>query len=326
MNRKEALRMSERVLAPGAALDGYRIDRLIGRGGMGSVYEATQLSLERPVALKVIAPEYSADASFRERFRREGRIQARIDHPHIIPIHDAGESEHGLFLAMRLVRGASLVEVLGRGTLDVIGSLHLLGQTAGALDAAHEAGLVHRDVKPQNILVELRRAEHAYLADFGITRAEGDPHLTATGSIVGTIDYMAPEQFLGRPATRASDVYSFGCVLFECLTGSVPFARETSVAVMFAHVSEEPPSACAQRPELPDEIDAVVARALAKDPAERFATATDLVAAAAAAFGETEPLAVPCPTESLRRRRQSVRRQLAHGLIAAGARLAAETR
>jgi serine/threonine-protein kinase len=318
--------MSEHVLPPGAVLDGYRIDRLIGRGGMGSVYEATQLSLERPVALKVIAAEYSADPSFRERFRREGRIQARIDHPHIIPIHDAGESEDGLYIAMRLVRGASLVEVLARGTLDVIGSLHLLGQTAGALDAAHEAGLVHRDVKPQNILVELRRAEHAYLADFGITKAEGDANLTVTGSIVGTIDYMAPEQFLGRPATSASDVYSFGCVLYECLTGHVPFAKETSVAVMFAHVSEEPPSACEQRPELPGEIDAVIARALAKEPDERFATATDLVAAAASAFGETESLVVACPTESRRRRRQSVRRQLAHGLIAAGARLAAETR
>jgi serine/threonine-protein kinase len=317
--------MSEHALAPGDAVGGYRIDRLIGRGGMGSVYEATQLSLERTVALKVIAPDLSADASFRERFRREGRIQARIDHPHIIPIHDAGESGHGLFLAMRLVRGANLVEVLAGGTLDTVGSLHLLGQTAGALDAAHEAGLVHRDIKPHNILVELRRAEHAYLADFGITKAEGDPNLTVTGSIVGTIDYMAPEQFLGRPATRASDVYSFGCVLYECLTGSVPFAKETSVAVMFAHVSEEPPSACERRPELPGEIDAVIARALAKEPDERFPTATELVAAAAAAFGETEPIAVTCPTESRRRRRQSVRRQLAHGLIAAGARLAAET-
>jgi serine/threonine-protein kinase len=317
--------MSAHTLQEGTVVAGYRIDRVIGRGGMGCVYEATQLSLDRAVALKVIAGEFGDDPGFRERFKREGRMQARIDHPHTIPIYDAGESEHGLYLAMRLVRGTNLLEVLGGGTLDMVGSLHLLGQTAGALDAAHEIGLVHRDVKPQNILIERRRAEHAYLADFGITKARDEANLTMTGSIIGTIDYMAPEQFLGRGAVAASDIYSFGCMLFECLTGTVPFAREESVAVMFAHVSEDPPSARERRPDLPREIDAVLARALAKEPPERFATAVDLVAAAAAAFGERDVSAALCPTvEPPRRRRQSVRRQLAHGLLAAGARLGAE--
>jgi serine/threonine protein kinase len=316
--------MSAHTLQEGTVIAGYRIDRVIGRGGMGCVYEATQLALNRAVALKVIAGEFGADAGFRERFKREGRMQARIDHPHTIPIYDAGESEHGLYLAMRLVRGASLVEILAGGTLDMVGSLHLLGQTAGALDAAHEIGLVHRDVKPQNILVERRRAEHAYLADFGITKARDEANLTMTGSIIGTIDYMAPEQFLGRGAVAASDIYSFGCMLFECLTGSVPFAREESVAVMFAHVSEDPPSARERRGDLPREIDAVLACALAKDPADRYGTATELVAAAATAFGERDLTTALCPTVERRRRRQSVRRQLAHGLLAAGARLGAE--
>jgi serine/threonine-protein kinase len=316
--------MSAHTLQKGTVVAGYRVDRVIGRGGMGCVYEATQLSLDRAVALKVIAAEFGEDPAFRERFRREGRMQARIDHPHTIPIYDAGETEHGLYLAMRLVRGTNLVEILAGGTLDMVGSLHLLGQTAGALDAAHEIGLVHRDVKPQNILVEQRRAEHAYLADFGITKARDEANLTMTGSIIGTIDYMAPEQFLGRDAVAASDIYSFGCVLFECLTGTVPFAHEESVAVMFAHVSEDPPSARERRSDLPREIDAVLARALAKDPAERYGTAIELVTAAAGAFGERDVTAAHCPTVERRRRRQSVRRQLAHGLLAAGARLGAE--
>src|SRR4051794_6460053 len=317
--------MSAHTLQEGTVVAGYRVDRVIGRGGMGCVYEATQLSLNRAVALKVIAGEFGEDAGFRERFRREGRIQARIDHPHTIPIYDAGESEHGLYLAMRLVRGPSLVEILAGGTLDMVGSLHLLGQTAGALDAAHEMGLVHRDVKPQNILVERRRAEHAYLADFGITKARDDATLTMTGSIIGTIDYIAPEQFLGRGAVAASDIYSLGCVLFECLTGTVPFAREESAAVMFAHVSEDPPSARERRSDLPPEIDDVLGRALAKDPGERYGSAVEPVGAAAAALGEHDVMTARCATaETPRRRRQSVRRQLAHGLLAEGARIAAE--
>jgi serine/threonine protein kinase len=319
--------MSAYALNPGTIVAGFRIDRAIGHGGMGSVYEATQLSLDRAVVLKVIAAEYGDDADFRERFRREGRIQARIDHPHIIPIYDAGESEHGLYLAMRLVRGENLFELLAGGRLDVQETLHLLGQAAAALDAAHEVGLIHRDVKPHNILVERRRAEHAYLADFGITKSRDEANLTQTGLLIGTIDYMSPEQIMGRGAAEASDVYAFGCVFYECLTGSVPFPREENVAVMYAHVSEAPPSVGEHRSDLPAAIDEVIARALAKEPEQRYATATELVVAAAAALEAADGVgSLRHAVAPRRKRRSSVRRQLAQGLAAAGARLAAEPR
>ena len=277
--------MAAYTLAAGTTIAGYRIDGVIGRGGMGAVYQATQLSLDRTVALKVIAADLSEDNEFRERFRREGRIQARIDHPHIIPIYEAGESEHGLFLAMRLVQGSNLYELAATGDLDVPRVMRLLAQAAGALDAAHEVGLIHRDVKPHNILVERRRTEHAYLGDFGITKARGQTKLTKSGLLVGTIDYMSPEQILGRGAIEASDVYAFGCVLYESLTGSVPFPKPENVAVMYAHVSEAPPLVSARRSDLPAEIDEVVQRALAKEPKERYESATDLIIAAEAALG-----------------------------------------
>jgi serine/threonine-protein kinase len=256
------------VLAPGTDIGAYRIDGLLGRGGMGVVYEATQHSLGRKVALKLLATDLSLDESFRERFRREGRIQAGMDHAHIVPIYEAGEIEHhGLFIAMRLVRGATLKDLVKRGELDGERTLRILKPVADALDTAHEADLVHRDIKPQNILVG--RRDHAYLADFGLTRAPGDTAYTKTGQFVGTLDYIAPEQIRGEQAGNASDLYSFAAVAFECLTGVVPFAKPSEAAVLFAHMSDPPPRASDLRPDLPAPVDDVLAAGLAKLPSER---------------------------------------------------------
>ncbi|MBD0329128.1 MAG: serine/threonine protein kinase, partial [Thermoleophilia bacterium] len=186
------------ALPPGTVVAGYRIEGLIGEGGMGAVYRATQLSLERPVALKLIARELGDDLLFRERFRREGLLQAAIDHPHIVPVYEAGESEHGLYLAMRLVEGPTLRRLIDAGALDPGRTLTLLAQVADALDAAHARGLVHRDVKPQNVIVRPGPREHAFLADFGIAKADAHAGLTDTGQFLGTIDYVSPEQVRGE--------------------------------------------------------------------------------------------------------------------------------
>src|ERR687895_763358 len=191
---------------------------------MGVVYEATQLSLNRTVALKILAANLSDDPAFRERFRREGLLQAAIDHPHIVTVYEAGETEHGLFLAMRLVRGPNLKDMVLAREIDAGRTLRILAPVADALDAAHEEGLIHRDVKPQNILVGGR--DHAFLADFGLTKLPGEKSLTETGQFLGTLDYVAPEQIVGERATARTDVYAFGAVLCECLTGSVPYPRE----------------------------------------------------------------------------------------------------
>jgi len=180
------------VLAPGTIVAAYRIDATVGRGGMGTVYEATQLSLQRTVALKLLSAELSDDADFRERFRREGLLQARLDHPHIIPVYEAGETEQGLFLAMRLVRGSNLKRLITAGELTPVRALHILDQVADALDTAHESGLIHRDIKPQNILVA--RRDHSYLADFGLTKSPDADSLTQSGQFFGTLNYMAPSE------------------------------------------------------------------------------------------------------------------------------------
>ena len=288
------------MIAPGTQVAGYRVDGVLGQGGMGVVYRATQISLERTIALKVLAEALSADATFRERFRREGLVQAAIDHPHIVPVYEAGESPYGLFLAMRLVQGANLKELVVRGELDARLSVALVEQVAEALEAAHEAGLVHRDIKPQNILVAGRR--HAYLADFGLTKALGTPGLTRTGQFLGTIDYISPEQIRGEQPSERSDIYSLAAVLFECLTGRVPFARDSDAAVLFAHLSDPPPSLADHRDDLPAELDEVLARALAKEPADRFPTAAEFSREAAAALAVAPPPASPAPpAESSRR-------------------------
>jgi hypothetical protein len=242
---------------------------------MGAVYEATQLSLSRRVALKLLAPHLGEDPVFRERFRREGVIQAALDHPHIVPIYEAGESEHGLFLAMRLVRGANLKDLIVSSSLDGRRAVAVLRQAAGALDAAHAAGLVHRDVKPQNVLVA--EGDYTYLADFGLTKAPGEGGLTASGQQVGSLDYISPEQIRGEQVTPRSDLYAFGVVFYEALAGAVPYQRDSDAALMYAHLEQEPPALSSRRPDVPAAVDAAVARALAKDPAERPSSATALV-------------------------------------------------
>ena len=272
------------MLSPGTIVSGYRVDGVLGEGGMGIVYRATQLSLSRTVALKILATELSQDTAFRERFRREGLLQAAIDHEHIVTVYEAGDTEHGLFLAMRLIRGPTLKDMILSGELDPARTLRILAQVAGALDTAHDVGLTHRDIKPQNILIGAN--DHAYLADFGLTQASDEVSLTETGQFIGTIDYVAPEQVQGQGTSARSDVYSLTAVLYEALTGHVPFARQNEAAVLYAHISEPPPRATERRGDLPQEIDAVIARGMAKAPGDRYASAGELIQEARAAFGD----------------------------------------
>jgi hypothetical protein len=261
---------------PGTRIAGFRIDGYLASGGMGTVYLATQLSLGRVVALKVLSANLSQDEAFHKRFRREAMLQATLEHPNIVPVYEAGESSYGLFIAMRLVDGPNLKQLIG--TLEVSDALDLLRGIARALDAAHAAGLIHRDVKPQNILVA--GGDHAYLADFGLTTAAGVTSVTTTGQFVGTPDYVSPEQIRDEEPDARSDLYSLGAVLFECLSGAVPFPRSSKIATMYAHLEQPPPSVCTLAPELPVELDAVFARALAKRREDRYATAAELIAAA----------------------------------------------
>ena len=270
----------------GAELAGYRIEAVAGRGGMGVVYRAWHLGLERPVALKVIAPDLAARDEFRARFRRESRLAAALDHPHVLPIYEAGEHDGVLFIAMRWVDGTDLGRELHQSAagLAVDRAVTLTAQVAGALDAAHARGLVHRDIKPANVLiVEEGSIEHAYLADFGLAKRDDTGGLTDTGRWLGTVDYAAPEQIGGGEVGPPADVYALGCVLFATLTGRPPFERESAVAVAYAQIHDPPP-----RTGVSSALDAVVARALAKDPRARFASAGELaVAARTAAAGRT---------------------------------------
>ena len=283
----------------GSELAGYQIEALIGRGGMGAVYRAEELTLGRKVALKVIAPELGGDSRFRERFLRESRIAASLDHPHIVPIFKAGDEDGALFLAMRYVEGTDLAKLLQEGgALAPRRAIDLLEQVAEALDAAHEKGLVHRDVKPSNVLVAVAGGkEHCYLADFGLTKRTGSlSGISAPGDVVGTLEYVAPEQITGGDVEARADLYSLGCVLYECLTGQPPFPRATDVALLWAHVHDEPKHASEVRPELPKAIDGVLGRALAKQPERRYETAGELVSAAHSALGLVQTAAPPPST------------------------------
>ena len=262
---------------------GYRVERLLGRGGMGVVYEAVQVSLDRRVALKVLRPELAEDAAFVDRIRREGTVQAALEHPHVLDVYEVGEAGEELFLTMRLVDGATLAELLRAGALDTERALGLLEQVAGALDAAHEAGLLHRDVKPQNVLVA--DGGDAFLTDFGLSRAATDT-ATASRPTLGTVAYIAPEVIRGEAPTPASDRYSFAATLFHCLSGDVVFPRGSDIATIYAHTSEAPPRISERRPGLPASLDRHFEAALAKDPAERPASARALVAAVREAFGD----------------------------------------
>ena len=251
---------------------------------MGVVYLAEHERLKRKVALKVLAPELADDERFRDRFIRESELAASLDEPNVLPVYDAGEHDGNLFIAMRYVAGTDLRGLIDRSPLALEDALTVVDGVARALDAAHSRGLVHRDIKPANILVVRsdgpRHIEHVYLSDFGLTkRSASRSGVTGTGVFVGTLEYAAPEQFEGTALGPPTDVYSLGCVLFECLVGEPPFRREQDAAVMYAHLHDPPPSATAQRPELPGGVDQVIEKAMAKRPVDRFATAGELAAA-----------------------------------------------
>ncbi len=271
----------------GTELAGYRIESLLGWGGMSVVYLAEDMRLKRRVALKLLAAGLVEDESFRDRFLRESELAASIDHPNIVPIYEAGTAEDLLFIAMRYVEGHDLKERLGLDRLDPADATGIIAQVASALDAAHARGLVHRDVKPSNILLDLGArpdgSDHVYLADFGITKRVSEQTAVGDdGHLLGTLDYVAPEQISGEEIDGRADVYSLGCVLFECLVGKPPFQRDSELAVVFAHLEAESPAPSAQRPELPAALDTVIARALAKEPAERYPSCRELAQAALA--------------------------------------------
>ena len=270
------------AFSPGTTFAGYRVESLLGRGGMGVVYRAWDVSLERPVALKLIAPELAEDERFRTRFLRESRLAASLDHPGVVPIHEAGEHDGQLYLAMRYVEGGDLRTLLEReGTLSPERALGVLGDVAEALDAAHRRGLVHRDVKPANVLLD--EDGHAYLTDFGITKRVSAAS-TDTGRMVGTLDYLAPEQIRGDPVDGRTDLYALACVLYQCLSGEPPFRRGTEAETMWAHMQDEPPS-------LRDypQLDPVLRKALAKEKDERHASCDEFLAAASSALGFEPP-------------------------------------
>jgi CHASE2 domain-containing sensor protein/predicted Ser/Thr protein kinase len=274
-------------IEPTAIIAGYRIEEVLGRGGMGVVYRARQLALDREVAIKLIATDRAQDPVFRERFTFESRIAASIEHANVIPVYEAGEDDGLLFIAMRLVDGFDLGQLLARvGALAPERAARITLQIAWALDAAHARGLVHRDVKPANVLLTLDDPEHTYLTDFGLAKHVGaHTRITRADQWVGTLDYLSPEQIRGEPLTPSADIYSLTCLLYHCLAGQPPFTQESEAATMWAHVTAPPPSLTGARSDLPDELDAIITRGMAKDPLERFTTARELAEACARALG-----------------------------------------
>ncbi|AIY48041.1 serine/threonine protein kinase [Mycolicibacterium fortuitum subsp. fortuitum DSM 46621 = ATCC 6841 = JCM 6387] len=262
----------------GTTFGKYSITRLLGQGGMGEVYEAFDADKNRTVALKILADQYSNDAIFRTRFQRESHAAAVLQEPHVIPIHDWGEIDGSLYIDMRLVQGATLSDLIADGPLEPARAVAITTQIAAALDAAHAAGLIHRDIKPQNIIVT--PADFAYLVDFGIAESQGDSRLTTEGSRIGTMNYMAPERFTGQTVTPAVDSYSLACVLYEALTGHPPFAGDNLESLLAAHISAPPPRPSVANPAVPTTLDDVVVRGMAKDPDDRYGSAGALGRAA----------------------------------------------
>jgi ABC-type transport system substrate-binding protein/class 3 adenylate cyclase/streptogramin lyase/predicted Ser/Thr protein kinase len=273
----------------GRSLAGYLVERLLGQGGMGAVYLARDERMGRRVALKVLPPELADDERFRERFLREWRIAAALEHPHVVPIYDAGEADGQLYIAMRYVEGSDLKELIGTGSpLEPTRALHVVSQVADALDAAHARGLVHRDVKPANVLLD--ESGNSYLCDFGLTKnVSSASGLTGTGQLVGTLEYIAPEAIRADPIDGRTDQYSLACLLFECLTGEAPFHREGEAQVLWAHMEEPPPRVSERRPELPKTLDRVLGVGMAKDPDARYPSCGELASAALAALSGLEP-------------------------------------
>jgi serine/threonine-protein kinase len=278
----------------GTTFGKYNIARLLGKGGMGEVYEAYDTGKGRTVALKILAEELSHDVAFRTRFQRESQAAAILQEPHVIPIHDWGEIDGSLYIDMRLVKGQTLLDLIEKGPLEPARVVGIISQIAAALDAAHAEGLIHRDIKPQNIIVT--PADFAYLVDFGIAEASGESRLTTAGSQIGTLNYMAPERFKDPVSTPAVDVYSLACVLYETLTGEIPFARDSLENLVAAHIASPPPLPSAANPRVPVAFDDVVARGMAKEPDDRYGSAGALARGAQRALHKPSSSTPALPT------------------------------
>ena len=276
---------------PGDVVAGYRVESRIGRGGMGVVFLAEHQTLRRRAALKIIAPDLAENSDFRGRFLREARIAATLNHPNVVTVYDAGEVDGLLYIAMQYVPGPDLAAILREERrLGPYRVLDIARQVAAALDAAHTHGLIHRDVKPANVLIDGR---HAYLTDFGLTKDRGsvsETNLTRAGEVVGTTHYLAPEQVEGKEVDGRADVYALGCMIFHTLTGEVPFPRDNDMSVLYAHLHDEPPKISERRKGLPPGLDAVIEKAMDKSPDRRFSTCEELILAARVVVDAFGPL------------------------------------
>ncbi|MEA2310011.1 MAG: hypothetical protein QOI65_2297 [Thermoleophilaceae bacterium] len=285
-------------IAAGTEIGGYRILNLLGQGGMGVVYLADNVRSGQRVALKLLTPDLARSSGFRERFTREAGYASSMRHPNVIEVYDAGEQDGVLYIAMQFVEGEDLKALLVReGRLDARRTVGILGQVAAALDAAHATGLLHRDIKPGNVMIAAGQPEHCYLTDFGLSKNPSSDSiaLTAQGEFVGTIDYTAPELVLGKDADSRLDVYSLGCLFYECLAGQPPFPKDREVEVLYAHIQDPPPRVSAVRPDLPSALDDVIVKAMAKKPEDRFPTCSAFTDAARTIVGEPAPAPAPPP-------------------------------
>jgi serine/threonine-protein kinase len=264
----------------------YQLIELLGRGGMGEVWRAHDTAIDRVVALKMLLPHYAQDSDFEKRFRREARAAAGLDDPHVVPIHDVGEIDGRLYVTMRLINGVDLQTLLDAGPLEPARTVHIIEQIATALHSAHQAGLVHRDVKPSNIL--LPHNDFAYLIDFGIARSTTDTSLTSANTTIGTWAYMAPERFNTGQSAPSSDIYALACVLYQCLTGELPFPGDTLEQVAVSHMVMPPPRPSTERDTIPTAMDQVIATGLAKQPTDRYSSTVAMAAAARQAI--TDPM------------------------------------
>jgi serine/threonine-protein kinase len=267
-------------------LGDYRIEGIVGLGRTGIVYLATDSRTGRAVALKVLREDVSIDPIYRERFRREGALLAALRHPHVIPIYGMGELNGDLYIATRLVSG-TLKNLIQAGPIDLDTAVSIISAVAEAVDAAHMAGIVHRDVKPANVLLD--PGPQVYLGDFGLARDPDGAALTVPGQVIGTLDYMAPEHLEAEGVSTPADIYALTCLMYETLSGEVPFIRATDAAVMYAHVVEDPPSISAKRPDVPAALDDVIAAGMAKDPDDRPPTARALLTETLRALGRPVP-------------------------------------